>query len=222
MGDRLNFWGAEGEILGVFKNYHHISVHREILPHVVTINPAHYRHLRYLFIRLSPENQSQTIDFVRETFRKFSGDFPFTYEYLLDEVDQMYAGDIRLARIIGYFAVLALLISCLGIYGLARFSVEKKTRDLTIRRVFGASSRKIILLANMDMLKRIGIAVMVAIPMAFFLLERWLRSFAFRTDLSWWFFVLGGLLGIFITVTATMIGIRKALQQKPREVLNQV
>jgi len=222
VGDRLNFWGAEGEILGVFKNYHHISVHREILPHVVTINPAHYRHLRYLFIRLAPENQSQTIDFIKETFRKFSGDFPFTHEYLLDEVDHMYARDVRLARIIGSFAFLALLISCLGIYGLARFSVEKKTRDLTIRRVFGASFQKIILLANMDMLKRIGIAVIVAIPLAFFLLERWLRSFAFRTDLSWWFFVLGGLLGIVITVAATMIGIWKALQQKPREVLNQV
>jgi putative ABC transport system permease protein len=213
---------VEGEILGVFKNYHHISAHREILPHVVNINPQHYRHLRFVFIRLAPENQAETIAFIRDTFRKFSGDFPFTHEFLLEEVNQMYAGDVRLARIIGFFAFLALLISCLGIYGLARFSVEKKTRDLTIRRVFGASFQRIILLANMDMLKRIGIAVVVAIPLAFFLLERWLRSFAFRTELSWWFFFLGGALGVLISVAATMIGIWKALQQKPREVLNQV
>ena len=222
VGEKINFWGVEGEILGVFRNYHHISAHREILPHVVNVNPVNYRHLRYVFIRLAPENQAQTIAFIMDTFKKFSGDFPFTHEFLLEEVDQMYAKDIRLARVIGFFAFLALLISCLGIYGLARFSVEKKTRDLTIRRVFGASFQKIILLANLDMLKRIGIAVVVAIPLAFFLLERWLRSFAFRTDLSWWFFALGGLLGIIITVAATMIGIGKALQQKPREVLNQV
>jgi putative ABC transport system permease protein len=73
----------------------------------------------------------------------------------------------------------------------------------------------------MDILKRIGISVVVAIPLSFFLLERWLRSFAFRTDLSWWFFVLGGVLGIIITIAATMIGIWRSLQQKPREVLNQ-
>lgn len=222
VGNNISMWGVEGEILGVFRNYHHISVHSEILPHVVSINPVNYRHLRYIFIRMSPENQPQTIAFIKDTFRKFSGDFPFTHEYLLDEVDQMYAKDVRLARLIGSFAILALLISCLGIYGLARFSVEKKTRDLTIRRVFGASFQKIILVANMDMLKRISIAVVVAIPLSFFLLERWLRSFAFRTELSWWFFVLGGVLGIAITVAATMIGIGRALQKKPREVLNQV
>ena len=222
VGEKINMWGAEGEILGVFRNYHHISVHREILPHVVTINPAHYRHLRYVFIRIADENQAETISFIRDTFKEFSGDFPFTYEFLMEEVDQMYAKDIRLARVIGFFAFLALLISCLGIYGLARFSVEKRTRDLTIRRVFGASFQRIIILANMDMIKRLGIAVVVAIPLAYFFLERWLRSFAFRTDLAWWFFALGGALGIVITVTATLIGIWKALQQKPREVLNQV
>jgi len=222
VGDRINFWGVEGEILGVFRNYHHISVHKEILPHVVNVNPLNYRHLRYIFIRIVPEDQALTIAFIKDTFKAFSGDFPFSYEFLADEVDQMYAKDIRLARIIGAFAIIALLISCLGIYGLARFSVEKKTRDLTIRRVFGASFQRIILLANMDMLKRIGIAIVVAIPLAFFLLERWLRSFAFRTDLSWWFFFLGGALGIIITFAATMIGIWRALKQKPREVLNQL
>jgi len=222
VGEKINFWGTDGEIVGVFKNYHHISVHREILPHVVTINPLHYRHLRYLFIRLEPENQAEAIAFVKETFRKFSGDFPFTHEFLLDEVDRMYAKDERLAQIIGSFAFLALLISCLGIYGLARFSAEKKTRDLTIRRVFGASFQNIVFLANVDMLKRIGLSVVIAIPLSLLLLERWLRSFAFRTDLSWWFFVLGGVLGIVITIAATMIGIWRSLQQKPSEVLNQV
>jgi len=222
VGEKINFWGAEGEIVGVFKNYHHISVHSEILPHVVTINPQHFRHLRYLFIRILPENQAETIAFIKETFRNFSGDFPFTHEYLLDEVDRMYERDVRLATVIGSFAFLALLISCLGIYGLARFSVEKRTRDLTIRRVFGASFQNIVLLANVDMLKRIGLSVVIAVPLSFFLLERWLRSFAFRTDLSWWFFLLGGTLGIIITVAATMIGIWRSLQQKPTEVLNQV
>jgi len=222
VGDRINMWGVEGEILGVFKNYHHISVHSEILPHVVNINPGNYGHLRYLFIRIGPEDQAETIGYIKETFQKFAGEFPFSHEFLLEEVDHMYARDLRLARVIGSFAFLALLISCLGIYGLARFSVEKKVRDLTIRRAFGASFETIILLANVDILKRIGVAVVVAIPLSFFLLERWLRSFAFRTDLSWKFFVLGGVLGILITIVATMIGIWKSLQQKPTEVLNQV
>ncbi|TFH28078.1 MAG: FtsX-like permease family protein [Bacteroidia bacterium] len=222
VGDKLTMWGEEGEIVGVFRNFHHISLHSEIMPHVITINPAHYRQLRFLFIRLSPGDQSQTIEFIRETFGKLASDFPFSYEYLSEEVDQMYSRDVRLARIIGSFAFLALLISCLGIYGLARFSVEKKARDLTIRRVFGASFQKIILLANLEMLRRIGVSVVMAVPLSFFLLERWLRSFAYRTELAWWFFLLGGVLGIVITIAATMIGIWRALQQKPTEVLNQV
>jgi len=222
VGDRLTMWGHEGEILGVFRNYHHISVHREILPHVVNINPENYRHLRYVFIRVRAEDQPLTLDFIGETFRKFAGDFPFTYEFLGDEVDKMYEKDVRLARIIGVFAFLALLISCLGIYGLARFSVEKKTRDLTIRRVFGASSRHIILLANSEMIRRIGISVIVAIPISIFVLEKWLRTFAYRTELSWWFFALGGLIGICISIAATMIGIWRSLRQEPTEVLSQV
>ena len=137
-------------------------------------------------------------------------------------MDQVYARDVRLARIIASFSFLALLISCLGIYGLARFSVEKKTRDLTIRRVFGASFRTIVLLANLEMMRRMGAALILAIPLSFFLLERWLRSFAYRTELSWWFFLLGGIIGIAITIAATMIGIWRSLQQKPTEVLNQV
>jgi putative ABC transport system permease protein len=222
VGDRMNMWGREGEILGVFKNFHHASVHSEIMPHVITINPEHYRNLRYLFIRLSPGDQSQTVAFIREAFGRLAPDFPFSYEYLNEEVEHMYAKDVRLARIIGSFSFLALLISCLGIYGLARYSVEKKARDLTIRRVFGASFRNIVLLANLDMLRRMGTAVVLAIPLSFFLLERWMRSFAYRTELSWWFFLLGGMVGILITVAATMIGIWRSLQQKTTEVLNQV
>ena len=222
VGDKLSMWGEDGEIVGVFKDIHHASVHSEILPHIITINPAHYRHLRYLFIRLGPGDQSQTIDFIRESFFKFAPDFPFSFEYLKDEMDQVYAQDVRLARIIASFSFLALLISCLGIYGLARFSVEKKTRDLTIRRVFGASFRTIVLLANLEMMKRMGAALILAIPLSFFLLERWLRSFAYRTELSWWFFLVGGIFGITITIAATMIGIWRSLQQKPTEVLNQV
>jgi putative ABC transport system permease protein len=221
VGDKMSMWGQEGEIIGVFKNYHHSSMHSEILPHVVTINPAFYTQLRYLFIRIAPGTQDETIEFIKETFRTFAGDFPFTHEFLLEEVEHMYARDVRLASIIASFAFLALLISCLGIFGLARFSVDKKARDLTIRRVYGASFRKIVLLANVEILKRIMVSVVVAVPLSIFLMERWLRSFAYRTDLSWWFFALGGILGILISVTATMIGIWRSLIQKPSEILSQ-
>ncbi len=222
VGEKLSMWGQEGEIVGVFKDFHHISVHREILPQIITINPAHYMHIRYLFIRLAPGDHAQTLASIRESFFKFSPDFPYSYEYLSEEIEQLYARDVRLARIIAYFSFLALLISCLGIYGLARFSVEKKTRDLTIRRVFGASFRTIVLLANWDMLQRTGAALVLAIPLSFILLERWLRSFAYHMELSWWFFLLGGIFGIVVTVAATMIGIWNSLRQKPTEVLNQV
>jgi hypothetical protein len=222
VGDKITMWGNEGKIVGVFRNYQHTSIHTEIMPQIVSINPSFYPHLRYMFIRLSPDKQKESIKFISHTFKEFAGDFPFSYEFLSDETDQMYAKDIRLAKILGSFALMAMLISCLGIYGLARFSAERKIRDLTIRRVFGASFIKIIQLAHVDMLRRIGLSVVIAIPASYFLLERWLRSFAYRTDLSWWLFFLGGLIGISITIAATMIGIWRSLKQKPIEVLKQV
>lgn len=221
VGDKITMWGLEGEILGVFRNFHHTSVRSEILPHVINIHPDNYRHLRYMFVRIRPEQEAETLTYIKDTFNQFAGDFPFTYEFLNEEVDRMYAKDIRLAKILGVFSFLALLISCLGIYGLARFSAEKRTRDLTIRRVFGASYSSLVQLANAEMLRRIGLAVILAIPVSYLFMERWLREFAYRTGLSWWFFLLGGIIGIGITVTATMIGIWRSLKQKPTEVLKQ-
>jgi hypothetical protein len=221
VGDKLTMWGHEGEILGVFRNYHHISVHSEIMPHVITINPQNYRHLRYIFVRVRPQEEAQTIAYIKEKFMEFAGEFPFTYEYLEEEVDSMYAKDTRLAKILMASAILALFISCLGIYGLARFSAEKRARDLTIRRVFGASYNAIVKLANMEMLRRFGISYVLAIPVSYLLLERWLREFAYRTDLSWWFFLLGGIIGIGITVLATMLGIWRSIHNKPTEILKQ-
>lgn len=219
VGESMEMWGQEGEILGVFRNYHHISAHSEIMPQVLTINPEHYRHLRYLFIRLAPLNQEKSIAFISDTFKEFAGEFPFIYEYLEDEMDSLYAKDMRLAKMLAAFTVLALLISCLGIYGLARYSVERKVRDLTIRRVFGASLGKIIQIAQIDMLRRIGFSVVMAIPVSYFLMEHWLRSFAYRIGLSWVFFVLGAIIGIGITVMSTMIGIRRSLSLRPVDIL---
>jgi putative ABC transport system permease protein len=221
IGQKINMWGTDGEIIGVIRNFHHTSVRSEIMPHVINIDPIHYRNLRFMFIRLAPEGEEQTLKFIKDTFGQFAGEFPFTYEYLTDEVDRMYARDIRLAKILGSFSFLAILISCLGIYGLARYSAEKKARDLTIRRVFGASFKTIVKLSNIEMLRRTGFSVVLAIPLSYFLLERWLREFAFRTDLSWWIFALGGTIGIVITIASTMLGIWKSLKQAPTEVLRQ-
>ncbi len=221
VGTQLEMWGQQGEILGVFKNYHHISVHSKIMPHVVTSNPMHYRQLRYVFIRLASQDQEQSIAFIKEKFQQFAGDFPFIYTYLSDETEQLYAKEIRLSKILIYFTFLALLISCLGIFGLAQFSVERKVKDLTIRRVFGASMGKIIQLAQQEMLRRIGLAIIIAIPIAYFLLNHWLRTFAYRADLGWLIFFLGGIIGIVITFLTTLMGIRSSLKKKPSEILNQ-
>jgi putative ABC transport system permease protein len=215
-------WGHEGELLGVFRDFHHASLHREILPHIINTHPGNYRHLRYIFIRMAPGDQEEILAFIRKTFREFAGEYPFDYTYLSDEIAGLYDRDRRVAGILAFFTFLALMISCMGIYGMARYAAEKRTRDLAIRRVFGAPYAALIRLSNTEMLQRTGVSLLLAVPLAYLVLEHWLRSFAFRTDLNWWIFLLGAAIGTGISVLATMGGIWKSMKQDPTFILKQI
>ncbi len=198
IGQRLSFWGSEGTIIGVVKNYHHVSLHREIMPHVFSVNPRNYGSLRFIFIKISPENVPDSLKYIRETTMTFAPTFPYEYAFLDQGVEDLYQAEQKLGKIFSTFAFLAIFISCLGIFGLASFTAERRTKEIGIRKVLGASLSHIVMLLSKEFSRWILFANLIAWPIGWYAMHKWLQNFAYRSSLNPLLFLLAGMLSLFI------------------------
>lgn len=198
VGQRLKFWGNDGTIIGVVKNYHHVPMHREIMPHVFTINPRNFRWLKYVFIKIKPGNIPDTLRYIKETSESYAPDYPYEYRFLDQGVGNLYQAEQKLGRIFGYFAFVAIFVSCLGIFGLASFTAEKKTKEIGIRKVLGATVSSIVVLLSKEFSRWILLANIIAWPVGWYVMHKWLDNFAYRTSLNPWPFILAGALSFVI------------------------
>jgi len=198
VGQRLRFWGNDGTIIGVVKNYHHVPLHREIMPHVFTINPRNFRALKYVFIKIMPGNIPDTLRYIKETSESYAPDYPYEYSFLDQGVGNLYQAEQKLGRIFGYFAFVAIFVSCLGIFGLASFTAEKKTKEIGIRKVLGATISSIVILLSKEFSRWILLANIIAWPIGWYAMHKWLENFAYRTNLNPWLFILAGVLSFVI------------------------
>ncbi|MFC2169617.1 ABC transporter permease [Acidobacteriota bacterium] len=198
VGQRLKFWGREGRIIGVVKDFHHVSLHREIMPHVFTINPDLGNWVRFAFVKIHSANIPETVKYIKEISEKYSAGFPFEYNFLDEGLGALYQAEQKLGEIFSFFALLAIFISCLGIFGLLSFIAEQRTKEIGIRKVLGASFSGIVVLLSKEFSKWILLANIIAWPVAYYAMFRWLQSFAYRTDLSLTLFVFSGLLSLIL------------------------
>jgi len=198
IGQQLKFWGSEGTIIGVVKNYHHVSLHREIMPHIFNINPRNYGSLRFIFIKIASENIPNTLEYIRETTMTFAPDYPYEYSFLDQGVGDLYQAEQKLGEIFSTFAFLAIFISCLGIFGLASFTAERRTKEIGIRKVLGASISSIMVLLSKEFSRWILLANVIAWPIGWFAMHKWLQNFAYRSSLNPLLFLLAGLLSLVI------------------------
>jgi putative ABC transport system permease protein len=195
VGARLKFWGQEGRIIGVVKDYHHVSLHREILPQVFTINPRLTTNaIRFIFIKIAPAGLAQTLRAVRDTAEKYAPDYPFEATFLDRGAASLYESEKRLGSIFTAFACLAVIISCLGILGLAAYSVEQRTKEIGVRKVLGSSVTAIVARISKPFWLWILAANLIAWPVAYFAMQKWLREFAYRADLDLGLFIAAGLI----------------------------
>jgi len=221
VGQSITMWGRTGEIIGIAKDFHHVSLHREILPHIFNINPANYSNLKFIFIKLGRGDKAETIAYIESVCQELAGDFPFSYSFLEDEIGSLYKADQNLSRILGLFALLVLIVSALGIYGLAFYSVEKLAKVITIRKIFGASPGNILALFYKNMLGRISISLILAIGLSLFMMTRWLQNFAYRVDPDIMLFILPAILAFTLASIATLIAIWRSVRQNPADLLKQ-
>jgi len=184
-------------VVGVIKDFHFSSPHRKIAPLFVYHDPGRYR---ALFIRITPHDISGTLKFIEQKWQEFDPNRPFEYSFLDESFDRQYRNEEKLSRIFSNFTLFAILIACLGLFGLASFSAEQRTKEIGIRKVLGASVSNIVLLLSRDFARWVLLANLLAWPTAYLLMNQWLQRFAYRTDISIWTYLLAAVLALLIAM----------------------
>jgi putative ABC transport system permease protein len=198
-------------IVGVMKDFNYNSLHEDVRPFMLVYDksPGSFN---CMVVSSSTKNYKALLSQVAAIWQKDLPAVPFEYSFLDDEVQKQYETEIVLSQIINSFTLIAILISCLGLFGLAAFSAEQRNKEIGIRKVLGASVTGIVQLLSKDFLKLVVVSFIIATPIAWYGMTQWLQSFAYRIPLSWWMFALAGMIAIFIALfTVSTQAIRAAL-----------
>jgi putative ABC transport system permease protein len=209
---RDRWFAKNGRVVGVIKDFHFQSLHQTIEPLTFLYDPVRHS---YLSLKLNPTNLKSTIASIRNIIESYKPDFPFTYYFLDDSFNNMYREDKKLGTLFGGFSLLAVFISCLGLFGLASFTVENRTKEVGIRKVLGASLPGIFLLLTKEFTKWVALANLIAWPLAYYFMNKWIQKFAYRSDLDVWIFVFSGLIALCIAVLTVSFQSLKAATADP-------
>ena len=209
IGQRFVWKGKTGQIIGIVKDFKFHSLHDKTGPLVAFQNPAWYN---TFMIRISPNGASRSIAALNKTWEKFLPGSPHEYNFLDDAFNELYKADQQSSTLILAFAIIAVAISCLGLFGLATFTAENRSKEIGIRKVLGASVSSITQLLTKDFLKLVIVAIIIASPIAWFAMNKWLQDFAYRINISWWMFAATGLFAVVIAlITISFQAVRAAI-----------
>jgi predicted permease len=212
VGKVVKLWGDNMEIIGVVKDFNFESLHQKVKPLFLRMYPGNTWHI---VIKLAQGPQHETIKQIESTFHKVNPGFIFEYSFLDQNQEALYAAERRVAVLSRYFAGLAVLISCLGLFGLVSFTAERRLKEIGIRKVLGSSVFRIVFLLSGDFTKTVLIAILVALPLSYFLSHYWLEAFAYKTPLEWWYFVAAGLIALCVAWLTVSVQAFKAARVNP-------
>ncbi|MEM1120022.1 MAG: ABC transporter permease [Bacteroidota bacterium] len=195
LGQKLS-WGEDvGQIVGIVKDFHISPLKYQIDPMVMYIDP---RRLNQIYVKVDARDMAQTLGKLENVLAKHNPDQPFEYEFADEEYATFYQAEKQTSELAGIFAALATFICCLGLFGLALFTIEQRTREIGIRKVLGASVGRIVGLLSIDFMKLVGLAILIALPFAYYFSNEWLQDFHYRINTPWMLFLLSGLLAFSI------------------------
>ncbi|MBT1704124.1 ABC transporter permease [Fulvivirgaceae bacterium PWU20] len=195
IGKHVTLWGSDRTIVGVSKDFHYESLHENYKPLFFRLAPSD---THIVMIKLKAENQPATIAKIEQLYKTLNAGFSFDFKFLDAQYQSQYVAEQRVGTLSKYFAALAILISCLGLYGLAAFTAERRLKEIGIRKVLGSSEFGIISLLSGDFTKIVFMAIVIALPLSYFLTQTWLDDFAFKIDLEWWYFSFAGIMALLI------------------------
>jgi ABC-type antimicrobial peptide transport system permease subunit len=216
VGKRFAFWEQWGTIVGVAKNFHFQSIHNKINPISFKLNPGW---LRYIYIRIKPDDIPATIGFMKKIWNGIVPDYPFEYHFLDESFEELYKSEQQMSAITNYFTILGIFIACLGLFGLAAFMAERRTKEIGIRKVLGASVPKLIYLLSSEFAKWVLVANIIAWPIAYFVAHRWLQNFAYRTNIHAGMFFLAASISLFIALATVSFKAFKTATANPADSL---
>ncbi|HEV2480108.1 MAG TPA: ABC transporter permease [Puia sp.] len=197
LGQRFFFQGDTGRIIGIVKDFHHTSMHQAIGPLVILDRPSWQA---VVYIKTAPGKTTQALAAARSVWSQIAPDNPFDYTFLDEAFDNLYKADTRTSTLILLFSVIAILISCLGLLGLAAFTARQRVKEIGIRKVLGATVTNILTLLSRDFIKLVLLSVVVATPIAWWAMHSWLDNFAYHIPLSPWIFAAAGIIALVIAV----------------------
>jgi putative ABC transport system permease protein len=204
-----DFGGWKPIIVGVTNDYHQVSLKKPLEPTIFFCAPYDGE---YYSVRINTTHLPKTVEHIRQSWMKAFPGNPFDYFFLDDYFNQQYSNEQKFERLFTTFALLAILISCIGLFGLSAYTATQRTKEIGIRKVLGASPMNITSMLSKNFLKLIVIAVLIASPITWIIMSNWLRGFAYRIDISWWIFVLSGIIALFIaSITVSFQSIKAAV-----------
>jgi putative ABC transport system permease protein len=198
IGEKFSLWEMEGTIIGIARDFHINSLHEQIEPLIIIVHPSWNS---FIFAKISSNNIKNVMAKIEEVHQRMNPDYPFQFQYLEAEYEDIYLSEERTGKLFQYFSFVAIFISCLGLFGLSSFIAEQRTKEIGIRKVFGANVPVILLQLLRDFIKWVFIANIIAWPIGYYAMKQWLKSFAYRTDFDWRIFFLSGVITLLIAVT---------------------
>jgi putative ABC transport system permease protein len=206
----------EVEIIGIVKDNHPYSMHQTVTPFVFRVYPpARYR----IFVKIRPGTIKQALPLIEQTFKKFNPPFPFYFEFLEDTFGDLYRAETLMGWLFNAFAFSAVLISCIGLFGLASYSAQHKTREIGIRKIFGASVPGLVFRLSREMTACVLLANIIAWPVVYLMMKKWLENYVFRTNLGLGIFLVSGLFTLFLALLTAGSKIIKIAEANPSDAL---
>ncbi|MDA0195633.1 MAG: hypothetical protein O2887_11670 [Bacteroidetes bacterium] len=217
IGQKIKLWDENDlEIIGVVKDFHFQSLHTEVKPLFFWLRPENSWNI---MMKIKAGQEKETLAQLKDHYESYNAGFTFDYQFLDDEYQKLYTSEQRVSTLSKCFGGIAILISCLGLFGLAAFTAERRTKEIGIRKTLGSSSLNIIYLLSSDFTKMVAVSVSIAIPLSYYLLDSWLEDFAYRIELEWWFFLAAGLGSLIIALLTVGYQAVKAANINPASCL---
>ena len=223
IGKRINNWSRNRgnfTVIGVIEDYHYESLHQEIRPMALFLSGGYYQNTEsYITVRLKTEHISEIIKDVETIYNRFAPNMPFEYSFLDQDYDNLYVNEKQTRKLFMIFSFLAIFIACLGLFGLASFVADRSTKEIGIRKVLGASVPGLIGLLSMNLTRWVLLSNIIAWPVAWFAMNRWLQNFAYRISIGIWIFFVSGLLALIIALLTVSYQAIKAAMGNPVDAL---
>ena len=213
IGKKLSWGSEEGMIIGVLRDFHFYSMHTSIDPMVIRLNEK--QKYGTILVRVEAGKAKEALSALENLSNEINPKTPFTYQFADEQYARLYNNEQLVSRLASWFACIAIFISCLGLFGLASFTAEQRTKEIGVRKVLGASVSNIVSLLAANFLKPVVIAIVIAIPVAQYWMHGWLQGFAYKIGMDWWMFALAGMIAIVIAMITVSFQAIKAAMANP-------